>query len=48
MIRAKNKFYKQLKLNKKEQKVLKFFRNIQEIMLKDVDCLNYKNKEREK
>lgn len=35
MIRAKNKFYKQLKLDKKTAKVVSFYRQIKEAMLKD-------------
>lgn len=48
MIRAKNSFYRKLKLDSKSQDTLAFFRDIKELMLKDVDGVPLNIKEREK
>ncbi len=45
MIRAKNKFYRLLKLDNKTQKTLNFFREIKQVMLKTINDVPPKNEE---
>lgn len=46
MIRAKNRFYRKLKLDRATKDTIKFFRHIKEKMLRDVDNINPKTQER--